>query len=1437
MAEMLSNVIGAPFSEYVLTQLSLRATHNSSLTRTNDEVMFIANKTAWVRLTSSVQINKNQEVLNVGAGTLTGFKPVSIPNPLLNQYYKSLLGTPAIGYNDSDSLRKNWILEAGTSISTGDGIDLRSGIGPEGAYGLGGTEELGYRPMPGLTSVEIDTVGTLGSLRQANIQFKVWNINQLNVIEALYFRLGYSMILEWGHTQYYQNKGVGKQGTFVTNTYGLDLFSSKMRKEEVQQKISKLTYDSSGNYQGMLGIVSNFNWSMNQEGGYDCTVKLIGLGAVIDSLRINSSYKMPDSLQKIYDAQQAMQKREQAEFEQKKLEEYRSRTLKLTARPLTPLRSSEEIYTVLYKTDRGSDATDSEANFLRGIAYYADYQLDPLRINSVPDYYYKAIKGGDSAVPQQRDEIDAVAGLFITTKNTNLTLKTLVPANVTIDYPQPIYFNTPYLQERYTQFSNYNITAEGAVGLLQLIASIFTNTKLIGKGSLLASSLQPSNDTSVKGALIGDNSTTLLPKSDKITNITEAYQATLEKEYGNSTYIDKEITVIVPYVGKVPGSISTIDKVFFIAIKYTPNSQKYNAAELSYALDTWLNSRGKAVTPLLDITNIQTDKVNLGKTEQYNDLYVSANLNFAGIKLDLASGQQYPPAFQIIFNDTQYIYATATRPSRQTITPSVPQTPNEGDTAGDINSTTSSQVDPGERFNSALHIMLNVVKSQLKTEASKRTGVTSASLLPTTKLLYNDGILNGVLADKAGRIESVTPLNDVRQFDLLQYALKGFNSNLMSNPDVYNEVESVKFDKLCTGYLIPYVQKDAKGLPNYPTYIKFGYLLAFLNNMCLIYDSTQDTDKHPYVYLDFNPETNLCLSNPQHLSVDPYTCMIPFQGTDDDYIRIFPEGISRESLSKEFNNAPLTDTLNTVSKSMESFKGRTLYQGKTMEILLNIDFLLQTLKQYTSNDKEHAINLKGFLDAIVTGVNKATGNINLFRVAYRDDSNTIIIKDDQFVPSLQGESTSMESVNGNQVIYNDTLGPIVPRYGQLPVFGVKSLVREMQFQTDLSTAISNQIAISAQASTGSVNSTDHSPFSYLNVNYSDAYKPFVRNVAAAKITTKPDEDKLAINDLKQAGQFNQHLRSIYSINTDKTLSTDKIDMATNYYINSMSNLKATDGVTSAAPFIPANLSLTLDGIGGVIMGQAFTIDQSRLPLSLRSVDDPTHTKVGFIVVGLTHTVQNNQWLTKIRGQMIKLRDTTNYATRLTPITSSQKTKANTDNSRVTIANTPWSAAFISYVMQQAGVTSFPLNSNHLAYAQSLRVSNNGFQVLDTTTNKVQVGDIIVKGRNKNNVNFNTKTWSGDGHGDIIVAIEGSNALVVGGNEGDTVRQTTVGLVDGRLGKSDFFVILRPPQTYVNKIVEVTKQQYKLWSSNKWKEDTAAARQTLTAYYKTVGINV
>ena len=59
------------------------------------------------------------------------------------------------------------------------------------------------------------------------------------------------------------------------------------------------------------------------------------------------------------------------------------------------------------------------------------------------------------------------------------------------------------------------------------------------------------------------------------------------------------------------------------------------------------------------------------------------------------------------------------------------------------------------------------------------------------------------------------------------------------------------------------------------------------------------------------------------------------------------------------------------------------------------------------------------------------------------------------------------------------------------------------------------------------------------------------------------------------------------------------------------------------------------------MGNAFTIPEERLPLSLRGENG--FAKIGFIVTGLSHTLESNQWTTKIKGQPIKLRELTNLS--------------------------------------------------------------------------------------------------------------------------------------------------------------------------------------------------
>ena len=259
----------------------------------------------------------------------------------------------------------------------------------------------------------------------------------------------------------------------------------------------------------------------------------------------------------------------------------------------------------------------------------------------------------------------------------------------------------------------------------------------------------------------------------------------------------------------------------------------------------------------------------------------------------------------------------------------------------------------------------------------------------------------------------------------------------------------------------------------------------------------------------------------------------------------------------------------------------------------------------------------------------------------------------------------------------------------------------MRFETDVSTNLSNIIAISGQSDTKAVNSTDHSSFSWLNKNFKDSYKPrvtdssLITSKANEKQKTAEEQGKSPVeHDLDQATQFNDHVKSVYygGLNAkgeQNRLAKSKVSFATNYYMNGMADVKSTDKITLAAPFIPANINITVDGIAGIVMGNAFTIPEDRLPLSLRgSGGTDKNTKVGFVVVGLTHTVQNNQWLTKIRGQMIRLRDNTEYgvteqveriqATFPTAIFSGVNTTAEADISTLNL-NQDWIGIAFQYI--------------------------------------------------------------------------------------------------------------------------------------------------------------
>jgi len=258
------NLVGENFDKYVAKQIVDRQLIQGRRNRTNEVLSYLNSKTSWIKLTSGTLIADEKRLTDLG-----------IPAD-----YK---GT---------KLAENFILFNGTSDTNGTlfaGIDRTNSFVNKYAYGMGGNA-YGLRPMPGITSCETK-FRNRGSIREGTIQLKAWNRVQLEIIDLLYLRLGFPVLLEWGHTIV-----VNKNGAIETNSPNYSVASKFVgataadrfkTDSDLLRTLADKRKESAGNYDAMYGRVVNFSWTFNKNGSYDITLKLISIGAVVESLKMD----------------------------------------------------------------------------------------------------------------------------------------------------------------------------------------------------------------------------------------------------------------------------------------------------------------------------------------------------------------------------------------------------------------------------------------------------------------------------------------------------------------------------------------------------------------------------------------------------------------------------------------------------------------------------------------------------------------------------------------------------------------------------------------------------------------------------------------------------------------------------------------------------------------------------------------------------------------------------------------------------------------------------------------------------------------------------------------------------------------------------------------------------------------------------------------------
>jgi len=264
------NLIGESFDEFVNDQIKKRQQKLGLAGRSNENLVWQNAKTGFIKVTSMVNVIDTQTTN-------------------LKRY--SWLQDANLKGSD---LAKAFVLDTGltdtrtTPNQIFSGVTNNTSLINNFAYGLGGTE-FGINPIPGVSSLIVKHKND-GSLREAQIQLKAYNKVQFEILDLLYLRLGYSVVVEWGNTLYWEN-GTDEENpslSQISKTLQNSIFQEGKSHFDVHNKILELRKVNSANYDAMIGRVRNYSWVINKDGHYDITLDLISYGDLIESLKVNN---------------------------------------------------------------------------------------------------------------------------------------------------------------------------------------------------------------------------------------------------------------------------------------------------------------------------------------------------------------------------------------------------------------------------------------------------------------------------------------------------------------------------------------------------------------------------------------------------------------------------------------------------------------------------------------------------------------------------------------------------------------------------------------------------------------------------------------------------------------------------------------------------------------------------------------------------------------------------------------------------------------------------------------------------------------------------------------------------------------------------------------------------------------------------------------------
>jgi len=281
------------------------------------------------------------------------------------------------------------------------------------------------------------------------------------------------------------------------------------------------------------------------------------------------------------------------------------------------------------------------------------------------------------------------------------------------------------------------------------------------------------------------------------------------------------------------------------------------------------------------------------------------------------------------------------------------------------------------------------------------------------------------------------------------------------------------------------------------------------------------------------------------------------------------------------------------------------YNGETNDILnifVNLNYAKDLFVELLEESDGTNINIYSYLSTIMEDMGSSLGLINNF--GFHEIDQVYYLVDKGTVPGNNDVTTVID------------------------LFGLNSFVSNINLSSAITSDLSTIIAAGA--------SSTNTAYTEKVFNLGTYYEQFVDRWVVTRspsVNKEETSDNKKDNTSKLQNNFDYLQTWVNSINGDKSILDD----------SSISNLKlahkaVTDVFldntilkkeTNSAGIIPVTLSFDILGISGFKITDTFKIAPGLLPSRFDNL-------VGFYIVGLSHTIKDNQWVTSIEGQMMSL---------------------------------------------------------------------------------------------------------------------------------------------------------------------------------------------------------